>query len=110
MNTEQLRADFEVWALNERIAYRDEKYGLCFYNGERNSYWIGYQAGRAALQSQDREDVTALKVGLEEAAQTMRAVLAQERLKAVAKRCLSRAIGVCDRAIDHARRIEEEGK
>lgn len=61
-----------------------------------------------ALQSQDREDVTTLKAGLEEAAQTMRAVLAQERLKAVAKRCLSRAIVVCDRAIDRARRIEGE--
>ena len=62
----------------------------------------------AALQSQDREDVTTLKAGLEEAAQTMRAVLAQERLKAVAKRCLSRAIVVCDRAIDYARRVEGE--
>lgn len=55
MNTEQKRADFEAWAIKERIAYRDEKHGVCFYNGERNSYWIGYQAGRAALQSHDSE-------------------------------------------------------
>lgn len=55
MNTEQERAEFEARAIKERIAYRDEKLGVCFYNGERNSYWIGYQAGQAALQSQDRE-------------------------------------------------------
>lgn len=58
------------------------------------------------LQSQDRDDVTVLKVALEESRQTMKAVLAQERLKDVAKRCLSRTIGITDRAIDHARRIE----
>lgn len=57
MNTEQLRADFEAWAIKERIAYRDEKHGVCFYNGERNSYWIGYQAGRSALQSKPNDQM-----------------------------------------------------
>lgn len=100
MNTEQLRADFESWAIEEQIAYRDEKHGLCFYNGQRHSYWLGYQAGRSALQSQDREDTVVLFVALEKSRKTMKAILAHERLRSVAKRCLSYSIGIADRAID----------
>jgi hypothetical protein len=55
MNIEQMRAEFESWAIKERIAYRDEQHEVCFYNGQRHVYWIGYQAGRADLQSQDLE-------------------------------------------------------
>lgn len=60
----------------------------------------------APLQSQDREDAVMLVVALEESRQAMKAILAKERLKAVAKRVLSRAILMADKAIDRARRIE----
>ena len=43
------RKAFEAWALSARVAYRDEQYGLCWYNGEAKSHqWIGWQA-RAKL-------------------------------------------------------------
>lgn len=48
MNVDQERADFEAWAIEQKIAWRDEQHGLCFYDGNGKSYWLGYQAGRAA--------------------------------------------------------------
>ena len=105
MNIEQQRAAFEAW-------YQQHHGDRAMYGRDTSGEYTdklvqaACNAWQAALQSQDREDVATLKAGLEEAVQTMRAVLAQERLKAVAKRCLSRAIVVCDRAIDHARRVE----
>lgn len=103
MNTEQERAAFEAWFTKTKAYISDPKY--IFAQIVRDIALEAWQA-RAALQSQDKEDVTVLKVALEESRQTMKAVLAQERLKDVAKRCLSRTIGITDRAIDHARRIE----
>jgi hypothetical protein len=39
------RADFEAWALAARVAYKDEQYGLCFYDtGSGAHQWIGWQA------------------------------------------------------------------
>jgi len=46
-DTEQLRAEFEAWA-SQYTSY-PQKYDLI-------SAWQAYQAGRAALQLQDRED------------------------------------------------------
>lgn len=55
MNTEQLRADFEVWAKAD--GYEDfERFGEGYSHPELREAWRGYQAGRAALQSQDAED------------------------------------------------------
>ena len=111
MTQDKERAEFEAWVeenLSDGIGRHSEYTDMYSHRGTQVA-WAAWQA-RAALQSQDREDVAVLKVALEEAAQTMRAVLAQERLRAVAKRCLSQAIGVCDRAIDHARWAEGERK
>ena len=44
---EQIRADFDAWLLT---------LGLHLGNHERQIMRLAYQAGRAALQSQDRED------------------------------------------------------
>lgn len=54
MNTEQERADFEAWADNHYYLselnniYLDDDY----VDPEMQAAWEGYQAGRAALQSQ----------------------------------------------------------
>ena len=47
MSTEQERADFEAWA---------EKRGVWPRLTHQEIFSAGYQAGRAALQSQDREE------------------------------------------------------
>lgn len=56
MSTEQLRADFEAWAIGMYALHRQD-------SGEYSSVatyaaWRGYQAGRAALQSQVKNDTT----------------------------------------------------
>jgi len=60
MNTEQLRADFEAWyeqEYSEPIPSEFTSQG--FYPDVRVQLLFRcYQAGRAALQSQDREDAT----------------------------------------------------
>lgn len=105
MNTEQERADFEAWAIKERIAYRDEKHGVCFYNGQRNSYWIGYQAGRAALQSQDRGDAALAEI-LREAAAIIEAIHPEFPPRNMRRPIVDELEGFA-LMLDHARRIEE---
>lgn len=62
MNIEQIRAEFEAWIASppyvKPIDINPEASG---FPGQYRSYevqlaWEGYKAGRAALQSQDRED------------------------------------------------------
>lgn len=54
MNTEQERADFEAWAKAD--GYEDfERFGEGYAHPELREAWRGYQAGRAALQSQPTE-------------------------------------------------------
>ncbi len=106
--TDEQRAAFEAWAVKERIAYRDEKHGLCFYNGQRHSYWIGYQAGQAALQSQDREDAERYrwlcdKFGITKLPCALERIIAGDVYVADGK------AGI-DEAIDHARRAEGDGE
>ena len=56
MNIEQERADFEMWCHTRSLDIgRDDKGD--YISLETYLSWEGYQAGRAALQSQDREDV-----------------------------------------------------
>jgi hypothetical protein len=39
------RTDFERWALDEQVAYRDVQHGLCFYDAGSGAHqWIGWQA------------------------------------------------------------------
>ncbi len=54
MNTEQER-EFEAWLPK---AYRQPQESYSVHNMEV-AFAAGYQAGRAALQSQDREDASA---------------------------------------------------
>ncbi len=63
MNIEQERADFEEWALEQPILMcLDNAWSRDHITGEyeypiMEQAWRGYQAGRAALQSQYRKDV-----------------------------------------------------
>ena len=62
MNTEQLRADFEAHFSKPPFEWEFHRYGEdSAWPGNYQLYehqcaWEAYQAGRAALQSQDRED------------------------------------------------------
>lgn len=57
-DTEQLRAEFEAWTDNHYYLselnniYLDDDY----VDPEMQAAWEGYQAGRAALQSQEQEE------------------------------------------------------
>lgn len=116
MNTEQERADFEAWHKREMWdgGYESgygEFYPDAYRFNERRVYenlhtqmaWRGYQAGRATLQSQDREDA------LVQAIQEAIALLGPE-----APSCSgceyewNHALRVLHEAVDHARRIEGE--
>lgn len=62
MNTEQLRAEFEAWARNKNydldavmLLSKPPKFSR-YANPATQDAWEAYQAGRAALQSQDRDD------------------------------------------------------
>lgn len=52
MNDEQLRAEFEAWLYLDQTKYDPERMS----KQEIEIAKLAYQAGRAALQSQDRED------------------------------------------------------
>src|SRR5690606_23209244 len=57
MNTEQERADFEAWLVVSFPGIRIERLDDQRYVSlEAHFMFEAYQAGRAALQSQDRED------------------------------------------------------
>lgn len=64
MNTEQERAEFEVWAASKwpGVSFAPDQNNCGIVVPERYKHpklqaaWEAYQAGRAALQSQDRED------------------------------------------------------
>lgn len=106
MDNKQIRAEFEAWAVKEQIAYRDEKHGLCFYNGQRHSYWIGYLAGRAALQesldkSQDREDA-------DQWFEQLRILITEFGMACADSGAVE--MHMMPKIFDHARRIEGEGK
>ena len=52
MNTEQERAAFEWWASDEgENPQAVERVGECYKLAQIQSYWMAWQAGRAALQS-----------------------------------------------------------
>lgn len=45
LKQDDCRAEFESWALAEKVAYRDEQHGICFYDGSARAHqWIGWQA------------------------------------------------------------------
>lgn len=100
MSTEQLRAEFEAWTgYSEEALSRNAGDGYCI-KGVDNE-WRAYQAGRAALQSQDQEDADlkeALLLALEYWADR------QQRYKNRSPVWVQKARAAL--GIDHARRIE----
>lgn len=56
MNTEQERAEFEAWATSQWLVLQRTVHGEDYQDLRTQVAWEAYQAGRAALQSQDRED------------------------------------------------------
>lgn len=98
MNTEQERADFEAWYLENNDVPHEaiKRKGAGYAWIGTDEAWEIWQAAQAALQSQDRED-----------AQRFRKIMNMTR--AEREEVLFFA---CDRdvlnAIDHARRIEGE--
>jgi hypothetical protein len=61
-DSDALRAEFEAWALEKKMAYRD-KHGIWFYPEWMGGYgvWIGYRAASAARG----EEVRRLREALE---------------------------------------------
>ena len=108
MNTEQGRAEFEAWA--QRIGFPvTGKYAetidvLC----AEETFNAGYQAGRAALQSQDKEDAERYR-WLRKHWFTMTSCYDGGRVEFTTgqPRYSSATEANVDEAIDHARRIEE---
>lgn len=111
MNTEQERAEFEAWW---------EKEGqYCRAGGgdyEKTFAYRAYQAGRAALQSQDREDAERLQAAARD--MFVRASEIEilygtnketEGLVMAAIR-LAYLVGPTEQVIDRARRIEGDGE
>lgn len=90
-DTEQLRAEFEAWWESTPVLKENK----------RTIAEKAYQAGRAALQSQDREDVL-IEVMLEACSEWSQYVEVDS-----APRTLREHVQL---AIDHARRIEGEAK
>lgn len=125
MNTEQLRAEFEAWHKREMWdggyeSGHDEFYTDAYRFNERRVYenmhtqiaWRGYQAGRAALQTQDREDAEryrALRAGIlrsDDDMPTRMAEYAETHFVDMGNPTTAEI----DAAIDHARRVEGGGE
>lgn len=103
MNIEQERAEFEAWMRKEHPDHSLEYVNGRYTYSPPQRLWEAYQAGRAALQSKDAED--------------------GERLDWLLRQLPGDAIRYCvgviadtadidefRAAIDHARRVEGEGK
>lgn len=108
MNTEQERADFEAWWDEEGCYLGDLS--------DKAPMFAAYQAGRAALQSQDREDAERYRY-LRDSAQLFshfgdigNSGWCVMRRDHTIRRVLTYNGPELDAAIDHARRIEGEGK
>lgn len=111
-DTEQERAEFEAW--------HEERYGEPagefksngFYdNHEVQAEWRGWQA-RAALQSQDREDAERyryIKGQMETGAVSTQLPL-ERSVYWIGSHVDCGDVRFIDEAIDHARRIEGDGK
>ncbi|HWK69983.1 MAG TPA: hypothetical protein VNS29_03990 [Burkholderiaceae bacterium] len=101
---EQERADFEAHITKERgaAALRREPDSDTYWYVEIENQWIGYQAGRAALQSKDREDA--------ERYRWLSAYFLSDDESQDADIISATTREGLDVVIDHARRIEGEAK
>ena len=106
MNTEQERADFEAWYMREFGVYPRRNESGSFKSQYVAAMFKAWKAGRAALQSQDREDAERYRwlrdpcSGAEHVIFYCRGDYGRGLMSG----------GMLDEAIDHARRIEGDGK
>jgi hypothetical protein len=53
----ELRADFHKWVIDSKLAYEDDRHGLCFFDsGSGRHLWSGYLAGRRATPARQEGD------------------------------------------------------
>lgn len=104
MNTEQERAEFEAWFQDERGQPARKADGT--YSPFASGCWRAWQA-RAALQSQDREDLLKALIIAEDMLCKQENAL---RIFGAHEPCAESAILSAREAIDHARRAEEDLK
>ena len=104
-DTEQLRADFEAWA--SQYTNYPQKY-------DQIPAWLAYQAGRAALQSQDREAVKrpVLDGIVDEIHRRADKEWADNGYDFEVTISADEYRALCEeeKSIDHARRVEGEGE
>ena len=110
MTNEQERAAFEAWA-NGRCELHLVNLAGRYSSAITQFAWEGYQAGRAALQSQDREDAERyrrLRKGDIDDVAVVRGLGAMDYGASAVIATYSEEIDGddLDAAIDHARRIE----
>lgn len=110
MNTEQERAEFESWCETRTLGTGRDHEGY-YISLETALSWEAYQAGRAALQSQDSEEVMEMAL-----CESRRLVL---RIGQAYRFVPMKGCKTCEEmkaehddayAIDHARRIEGDGE
>lgn len=107
MNTEQERTEFEAWCETRTLETGRDHEGD-YISIETALSWEAYQAGRAALQSQDREDVALAEI-LREAAQIIAAIPPEHAPENIRWPIADELEGFALK-IDHARRIEGEDR
>lgn len=100
------RADFEAWA-NGRCELHLVNPAGRYSSAITQFAWEAYQAGRSALQSQDREDAERYRwiftADMDEQTMTFATLNAGVALR-------NRVKKYADEAIDHARRVEGDGE
>lgn len=113
MNTEQERAEFEAWA-NGRCELHLVNPAGRYASAITQFAWEAYQAGRASLQSQDREDAERYRY-LRDNAQLSHfgdignsgwCVMYRDH---TIRRVFTYNGPELDEAVDHARRVEGDG-
>lgn len=105
MNSEQERAAFEAWA-NGRCELHLVNPAGRYSSAITQFAWEAYQAGRAALQSQDREDAERYRYLSSMATQQADALGPIFRIDV--RRTTPQTLFNFDAAVDHARRAEGE--
>ena len=108
-DTEQLRAEFEAWFKETDHFLSELDFCLMpdgrYEDDDVEVAWEAYQAGRAALQSQDREDAERYRYLSSVATQQADTLGPIFRIDV---RRTPQTMFNFDAAVDHARRIEKE--
>lgn len=120
MITEQERADFEAWMRKEHPDHSLEYFNGRYTYSPPQRLWEAYQAGRAALQSQDREDAERLDwldhqarisltgVSIDYVYDAQGGYVNEKGYRFMRYRFIGPLGKTAREAIDHARRVEGE--